>query len=65
MPRTFPVADRNNCFLLMNPENSPITEDDFRAVVRILGDIAVMEGEPNDKRNHLMREPGVLLDSDT
>ena len=49
----------------MNPENSPITEDDFRAVVRILGDIAVMEGEPNDKRNHLMREPGVLLDSDT
>ncbi len=49
----------------MNLENSPITEDDFRAVVRILGDLAVMEGEPDDKRNHLMREVGLLLESDT
>ena len=49
----------------MNLENSPITEEDFRAVVRILGDIAVMVGEPDDKRNHLMREVGLLLESDT
>ena len=49
----------------MNLQNSPITEEDFRMVVRILGDIAAMAGSPDEKRNHLMRELGVLLDVDT
>ncbi len=49
----------------MNLQDSPITEDDFRAVVRILGDVAAMDGGPDDKRNHLMRELGALLDVDT
>jgi DNA-binding CsgD family transcriptional regulator len=49
----------------MNLQDSPITEDDFRAVVRILGDVAAMDGSADEKRNHLMRELGVLLDVDT
>ncbi len=49
----------------MNLPNSPITEDDFRAVVRILADVASMDGGPDDKRNHLLRELGVLLNTDT
>jgi len=49
----------------MNLKESPITEDDFRAVVRILGDVASMDGGPDEKRNYLMRELGVLLDVDT
>ena len=49
----------------MNLENSPITEDDFRAVVRILGDVSAMDTTPDEKRNYLMRELGLLLDVDT
>jgi DNA-binding CsgD family transcriptional regulator len=49
----------------MNLKDSPISEDDFRTVVRILGDLAAMEGSTDDKRNFLMREIGLLLDTDT
>ena len=49
----------------MNLKESPITEDDFRAVVRILGDIAEMKTSTDEKRNHLMSELGRLIDVDT
>lgn len=49
----------------MNLANSPITEHDFRAVVRILADVASMDGTPDDKRNYLLRELGLLLNTDT
>lgn len=49
----------------MNLKDSPVTEDDFRAVVRILGELSAMEGTVDDKRNFLLREIGLLLDTDT
>jgi DNA-binding CsgD family transcriptional regulator len=49
----------------MHLQHSPITEDDFRAVVRILADVASMEGGPDEKRDHLLRELGLLLNVDT
>lgn len=49
----------------MNLTDSPITEDDFRAVVRILSDIACMEGSADDKRAHLMNEIGLLVGTPT
>lgn len=48
----------------MNLKDSPITEDDFRAVVRILADIASMDGTPDEKRRYLMTEIGILIGSD-
>lgn len=45
--------------------DSPITDDDFRAVVRILGDITLMDATPDAKRQHLMTELGLLIQSDT
>lgn len=49
----------------MHLQHSPITEDDFRAVVRILADVASMDGGPDEKRNYLLRELGLLLNVDT
>lgn len=49
----------------MNLRDSPITEDDFRAVVRILADVSCMHGSPDLKRNHLMNEIGLLIGTDT
>ncbi len=49
----------------MNLSDSPVTEDDFRAVVRILGEIASMDECPDVKRSHLMTELGHLLGADT
>jgi DNA-binding CsgD family transcriptional regulator len=49
----------------MHLKDSPITEDDFRAVVRILADVASMDGSPDHKRDHLLRELGILLKVDT
>lgn len=48
----------------MNLQDSPITEDDFRAVVRILGDIGNMSGTPDEKRHHLMRELCQIIGAD-
>jgi DNA-binding CsgD family transcriptional regulator len=48
----------------MSPQPSPITEDDFRAVVRILGDIATMSGTPDEKRHHLMSELCQVIGAD-
>jgi DNA-binding CsgD family transcriptional regulator len=48
----------------MNP-GSPISEDDFRAVVRILGEVAAMDATPDEKRRHLMTELGLLIGTDT
>lgn len=48
----------------MNLQDSPITEDDFRAVVRILGDIAAMASTADEKRQHLMTELGLLIGTD-
>lgn len=49
----------------MNFQNSPITEEDFRAVVRILGDIASADASTDWKRNHLMSELAILLKTET
>ncbi|MES2440424.1 MAG: helix-turn-helix transcriptional regulator [Verrucomicrobiota bacterium] len=49
----------------MKLQDSPITEEDFRAVVRILAEISSMDAGPDEKRNHLMREVALLLDTDT
>lgn len=48
----------------MIPEPSPITEDDFRAVVRILGDIATMSGSPDEMRTYLMNELCQIIGAD-
>ncbi len=48
----------------MNLDHSPITEDDFRAVVRILGDIATMSGTPDEKRRHLIGELCQIIGAD-
>lgn len=45
----------------MNLSNSPVTEEDFRAVVRILGEIATMAGTLDEKRVRLMNESAALL----
>jgi DNA-binding CsgD family transcriptional regulator len=44
--------------------DSPITEDDFHAVVRILGEIAAMDATPDEKRQHLMTELALLIGTD-
>lgn len=49
----------------MKLHNSPITENDFRTVVRIFGDVAGMDCGMKEKRDFLMRELGLLLNSDT
>lgn len=47
----------------MDP-GSPITEEDFRAVVGILGDVAAMDATPDEKRQQLMSELGLLIGAD-
>ena len=49
----------------MNLQESPVTEDDFREVVRILAGIATMEGPLDDKRLRLMNELAALLGTDS
>ncbi len=41
----------------MDLHQSPVTEEDFHAVVRILADIACMDGTPDEKRVHAMVFP--------
>lgn len=48
----------------MNLSDSPITEDDFRAVVRILGEVASMEGSAHEKRTCLMVGLAELIQAD-
>lgn len=49
----------------MRLQDSPITEDDFKAVVRILADIACMDATPDEKRIYLMNEIGLLVGTGT
>lgn len=49
----------------MNLQNSPVTEDDFLEVVRILAEIATMEGSLADKRVRLMSEIALLIGTDS
>ena len=49
----------------MNLQDSPVTERDFLEVVRILSEIATMEGSLDEKRVRLMTEIALLLDTDT
>ena len=41
-----------------------INEEDVRAIVRLLGDIAILDGSPNDKRMSLMAGLCDLIDAD-
>ena len=47
------------------PTQSPITEQDLRDIVRILGDIAAMKPDPDRQRIYLMNELANLLSTDT
>lgn len=49
----------------MNLRDSPLDENDFRAVVRILGDVVCMEGTPDEKRNRVMNGIAELVGTDT
>lgn len=45
--------------------NSPLHEQDVRAIVRILGKVAIMEPDPNRQRMFLMQSLAGLLGTDT
>jgi DNA-binding CsgD family transcriptional regulator len=47
------------------PSPSPITEDDVRHIIRILGDVAAMKPDSDSQRIHLMNELAALLGTDT
>ena len=49
----------------MNLQNSPVTEEDFLGVVRILADIATMQGSLDEKRVRLMSEIALLIGTDS
>jgi len=49
----------------MNLQDSPVTEDDFLQVVRVLADIATMEGSLDDKRVRLMGEIASIIGADS
>ena len=49
----------------MNLKDSPVTEDDFMQVVRVLADIATMEGSLDDKRGRLMNEIAGIVGADS
>ena len=46
-------------------EFSPLTEQDVRDLVRILGEVAAMKPEPDTQRVYLMNELAALLGTDT
>lgn len=45
-------------------ENSPISEEDVREIVRILGEVAAMKPEPEAQRGFLMKELARLVGAD-
>lgn len=48
----------------MNLQESPVTEGDFRAAVRILADVATMEGTLDQKRVRVMSDSAALIGAD-
>lgn len=48
----------------MNLQDSPVTEEDFRAVVRILGEVCSMTGSAHEKRCRLMEGLSLLIGAD-